>query len=127
VSREVWSGNTGWFNYQFTLLAGTNVLEWRYTKDFALSAGEDAAWIDNIALPVAITPAPAGRLQVLSIGAQLALRLEGETGRQYVIEVSPDLRNWTALTTNTAVDGTVVINDLNSPSRPTRFYRAVSR
>jgi subtilisin-like proprotein convertase family protein len=49
---ESWSGDTGWTNYSFPLSAGTHTLQWTYSKDQSVSTGQDAAWIDNLNLPI---------------------------------------------------------------------------
>ena len=52
---QQWSGEVDWANFAFPLNAGTNTLEWRYVKDYTLSSGLDAAFIDNLALPLSST------------------------------------------------------------------------
>ena len=62
VIMGTWSGETGWDKVVFDLTAGEHTLEWRYSKDSSNSAGEDAAYLDNLDLPFArpvITTAPA--------------------------------------------------------------------
>jgi subtilisin-like proprotein convertase family protein len=49
---ESWSGDTGWTNYSFPLSAGPHTLQWTYSKDQSVSTGQDAAWIDNLNLPI---------------------------------------------------------------------------
>ena len=51
---ESWSGDTGWSNYSFPLSAGTHTLQWTYSKDYTVSNGQDAAWIDNLDLPIGL-------------------------------------------------------------------------
>ena len=51
---ESWSGDTGWSNYSFPLSAGTHTLQWTYSKDYTVSNGQDAAWIDNLDLPTGL-------------------------------------------------------------------------
>ncbi|MFL2953466.1 MAG: S8 family serine peptidase [Candidatus Thalassarchaeaceae archaeon] len=51
---ESWSGDTGWSNYSFLLSAGTHTLQWTYSKDYTVSNGQDAAWIDNLDLPTGL-------------------------------------------------------------------------
>jgi len=46
-----WSGESGWATYQFSVAAGTNVFQWRYTKDPIGSSGVDIAFIDNLDSP----------------------------------------------------------------------------
>jgi len=47
-----WSGLTEWNYHSFRVEPGIHQLEWRYTKNGTTVAGSDAAWIDNIHLPV---------------------------------------------------------------------------
>lgn len=48
-----WTGENEWTEQSFALTAGSHNLRWRYTKDFTVSGGLDACWVDNIVLPVA--------------------------------------------------------------------------
>jgi len=45
------SGSVGWLNFYYPLTEGFHTLKWSYEKDLSISAGADAAWIDNISLP----------------------------------------------------------------------------
>lgn len=47
-----WSGITKWNYHSYKVEKGMHQLEWRYIKDATSVAGSDAAWIDNIHLPV---------------------------------------------------------------------------
>ena len=47
-----WGGISGWEYHSFKIEAGVHKLEWRYTKNASAQAGDDAAWLDNIHLPV---------------------------------------------------------------------------
>ena len=47
-----WSGENDWTEVSYPLTAGSHNLRWRYAKDFTVSAGSDACWVDNIVLPV---------------------------------------------------------------------------
>jgi hypothetical protein len=47
-----WSGENDWTEVSYPLTAGSHNLRWRYAKDFTVSAGTDACWVDNIVLPV---------------------------------------------------------------------------
>jgi hypothetical protein len=49
---EEWSGLTEWSFHSYKVEPGMHQLEWRYTKNSETVAGSDAAWIDNIHLPV---------------------------------------------------------------------------
>jgi len=65
------------------------------------------------------------RLALQRINGEIRLTLSGDTGRDYLIEASEDLRNWTAISTNTIWNGVIV--DAAAPQLPRRFYRAVER
>jgi hypothetical protein len=47
-----WSGITDWNFHIYKIDAGLHQLEWRYTKNASGATGKDAAWLDNIHLPV---------------------------------------------------------------------------
>jgi hypothetical protein len=44
------SGDSGWQLFSMPILPGAHTLEWRYAKDGSISAGDDAAWIDDAQL-----------------------------------------------------------------------------
>ena len=48
---DSWSGNEDWEEFEYTIPAGLHTLEWTYEKDFIVSDGADAAWVDDIVLP----------------------------------------------------------------------------
>ncbi len=48
------SGETDWQFQTYALPSGTNSLEWRYTKNSSVSAGQDRGWVDQVQfLPIA--------------------------------------------------------------------------
>ena len=48
---DSWSGDMDWSYSSYTVPAGTHLLKWVYSKDQAVSDGEDCAWIDLLSLP----------------------------------------------------------------------------
>jgi hypothetical protein len=121
-----WSGDVGWASFQFRVVAGLNTLEWRYSKDANFSAGLDAAFIDNVYLPLpdaAIAP----RLTLLPLpsGADM-LQVQGLSGREYVIQTSTNLLDWNSVATNSSDTGTIQWTDSNAANYPIRFYRALA-
>ncbi|WP_299452085.1 C10 family peptidase [uncultured Microscilla sp.] len=48
--QEKWSGNVDWSRVNFSVAAGEHTLTWTYNKDYSVSSGDDAAWVDNIEL-----------------------------------------------------------------------------
>lgn len=51
-ARKSWSGEQEWKRYRYMLAPGRHTLTWRYQKDATASSGDDAAWIDDIRLPL---------------------------------------------------------------------------
>ncbi|MBN1973721.1 MAG: hypothetical protein JW787_08790 [Sedimentisphaerales bacterium] len=45
-----WSGERNWEEINFQTTPGTHIFKWVYKKDFSDDQGEDAAWIDDIAV-----------------------------------------------------------------------------
>jgi hypothetical protein len=121
-----WSGDNGWNTFQFRVLPGLNSLEWRYSKDANFSAGPDAAFIDNVYLPLPDS-AIAARLAILPLPDGLnRIQVQGLSDRQYVIQASSELANWTSVATNVADNGTIQWTDPQPADQPRRFYRALA-
>jgi hypothetical protein len=124
---QQWSGEVGWATFKFPVPSGAHTLEWSYVKDPSGSAGLDAAFIDNVLLPIVLpkdssTPALLSWIQDPS-GAVL-LSVAGQTNQQYIVQTSTDLINWQDLFTGPAVNGVLRI-DPGTRSAPAQFYRAV--
>ena len=47
-----WSGELPWEEMSYAVNAGPAVFSWVYQKDFIVSSGQDAAWVDEIILPL---------------------------------------------------------------------------
>lgn len=125
---QKWSGDIEWTRYEFTVTAGTHTLEWRYVKDAANSRGLDAAFVDNLALPIAV--ADDGTIPRLSVrrafNGGVEVRLKGQTNQVYVIQAADSLPpRWRGVHTNVATFGEVIFLDPESVSTPQRFYRGV--
>jgi subtilase family serine protease len=128
VLFKQWSGEVGWANYAFALNAGTHTLAWNYAKDASDSAGMDAAFIDDVNLPIvspAPPPPPQLQLEPQSDGS-LLMTLTGQGNGQYVIQTSADLLNWQNYSTNTASGGVIQITIPPNPANPAQFYRALA-
>jgi len=69
--------------------------------------------------------ASAARLSLRQETNGMQLSLQGEPGGTYRIEVSTNLLNWTAWTTQVNASGIMVVNDESWALHPRRFYRAV--
>lgn len=122
-----WSGEVGWANYAFPLTAGTHTLEWTYAKDPTLSLGLDAAFLDDVDLPVGngVAVATPAHLELQQQpGGGMTMTLAGQSGQQYIIQASTDMVHWHNISTNTAVGGFISIPLPANPTNQTQFYRA---
>ena len=125
-----WSGEVDWRPYLFSVPAGANHLQWRLIKDANFSSGLDAAFIDNLYVPIdtPVPPDAAARLSIqMATNGIAQIGLSGKAGYSYVVESSPDLSNWTGISTNVAYSGMVLISDPRSANHPYLYYRAVAR
>ncbi len=120
---QSWSGEVGWATFQFAVPAGTNTLLWRYAKDASVSAGLDAAFIDNLDLPLLATS-----LQLLNPTAGgFHVQFQGSSAQTVRIQGSTDLSSWQTLATTNLANGEVIeFTDPQAYGLPLRFYRAVS-
>ena len=126
VRQREWSGVVGWENYQFPVIAGTNTLEWVYAKDANFSRGLDAAFIDNVYLPLPDQPV-APRLTIAAFsGGLVQLAVQGYPGQTYTVEASPDFISWVPVVTRSSTNGSWVWLDPAAPLVPMSFYRATA-
>ncbi|PYI79694.1 MAG: hypothetical protein DME26_22970, partial [Verrucomicrobia bacterium] len=91
--------------------------------------GEDAAYIDNVDLPVISTALglASAKLTLFSVGNSYQVQLAGQSGLEYVIQASPDLVNWQPIATSVATNGVIRFTEPGAAGKPSRFYRAVAR
>jgi subtilisin family serine protease len=86
----VWSGVVDWKIVSFPVGNGSHILTWAYKKDFANSANLDAAWLDELSLPLSI----AASLKGIQHADSFELLVRGEPLHRYEIWNSRDLINW---------------------------------
>jgi hypothetical protein len=55
IEQGRWDGEMGWEQVSYPVAAGQHTFKWVYNKDYSVSTGLDAGWIDFIVFP---TPAP---------------------------------------------------------------------
>ena len=55
VSTYKLSGNTSWSNNTLSIPAGTHTVKWEYAKDYLLSSGLDAGWVDLVVFAPTVT------------------------------------------------------------------------
>ena len=101
------------------LFDGTNYF---YVVSALGPGGESPYSAEVSAIPVAPAPVP---VQLSGGGwsnGQFSLQFAGQDGHTYVLQVSTDLMNWTALGTNVQTGGLTVFTDANATDAA-RFYR----
>jgi hypothetical protein len=127
--QQQWSGEVAWANYAFSVTAGTHTLEWRYSKDPNGAAGLDAAFLDNINLPISVATNSTSAA-TLQVGRQtdgaLFIDLMGQTNQQYILQTSTNLVNWQNQSTNIATGGFLRILDVTNGTNAVWFIRAVA-
>ncbi len=119
-----WSGDVAWLTYQFDVPGGSNRFEWRYVKDVHGSAGLDAAFLDDVDLPLKLSirgAAPPSLSLQEEIGGAL-LVLTGQTNQTFVLQSSANFASWTSILTNRAELGRILLKE--TPTAPSKFYRA---
>ena len=124
VKLKEWSGDLDWRAFNFDVPAGTNVLEWTYSKDSNFSEGLDAAFVDNLSLPQ-------GSLAAVVSATTLADRtvrivVQGRADQTYRVQASSNLADWTTIATGTTVGGQFEVVDANATGQAQRYYRAVT-
>lgn len=97
-----WSGITEWQYHSYKIETGMHQLEWRYTKNGSTVAGADAAWLDNIHLPV-------------HSQATANVPATGSVCASSVFETSATAENYFTINWKTDGDGTFNDNNLESP------------
>lgn len=74
------------------------------------------------------TSAPTGfelKTGLFMVGTPFRITLETEPGQQYQLQASTDLVTWTSVNSTTATGSTLEIEDPDSTSQTSRFYRAI--
>lgn len=124
---QQWSGQAGWATFSFPVPSGNHTLQWSYVKDPSGSSGLDAAFIDNVSLPIVLpkdSTTPAHLSWVQGSDGSLTISLTGQVNQQYVLQTSTDLIHWQNLSSAVAANGVVRISP-GPMSSPALFYRAV--
>ena len=106
------SGESNWTWRTFNLGAGTQTLEWRYSKNTSTSTGQDRGWVDEIvivtnavaALPViAVQPVSRTVIAPASVAFQVGAIGSAPLGYQW-------LRDGVALTNGGGITGVITTN-----------------
>ena len=121
-----WSGELPWARYQFPVTAGTHTIEWRYVKDASNVSGQDAAFIDNLVLPLSVSVSATSPAQLKIVRLQdgtVYVDVQGQAHQLYITQVATQPGQWSNLSTNSTPSGFFRVLDTSSPSAG-RYYRA---
>jgi uncharacterized repeat protein (TIGR01451 family) len=118
------TGNVDWQQFTYNVPATLVRVTWGYVKDANISAGSDAAWLDQV--NYAVPTFHFNQMPAITNGA-IYLTLNGTNGQRLVIQSSQTLSSWTSLTTNVVTNSTLLYTDQQATNFPYRFYRAVHR
>jgi len=123
AAQQSWSGEAGWASYSFTIPAGLVNLEWRYQKDASSSLGQDAAFVDNVKLP--LVPTSLQLINPTTTGFQI--QAQCQPNQALLVQSSTNLVTWRTDATNVAT-GSVIQFNYPQPAgnRTRRFYRVVA-
>jgi hypothetical protein len=119
---QQWSGDIGWSSFSFPVTAGAHTFEWRYEKDANGTFGLDAAFIDNLLLPVASPVAPTFRLFDVGLGT-FKVEVTGPPNQLFYIQASTNLTSWQTISTNQWTGTPVTFTDSAAPGYTWRYYR----
>ncbi|MBX7210501.1 MAG: S8 family serine peptidase [Verrucomicrobiaceae bacterium] len=136
------SGETGWTRAGFILPPGAHTLTWTYAKDDFTAAGLDSGFVDRLAAwqdndgdgiyadeeewfgTSESDAADFPRTGITRSAGGTTLNFPSVSGKDYRIEYSDDLHEWTPLIV-TATGSSTTWTDLNAAAKPRRFYRVV--
>lgn len=57
---DAWSDVLGWERFAYPVTPGPHTYSWNYVKDYMVSSNDDAAWVDFIIFPLALSSDPLG-------------------------------------------------------------------
>lgn len=93
-----WSGYIPWTKLEFDIPVSSNpiTLEWRYTKDPALTVDNELVAIDNLDIPIAPSAPPLTdvQLSVSSTPTAITITATGQPNHDFTLYSSSDLVNW---------------------------------
>lgn len=139
VEQASISGEVGWTRKGFLVPAGTHTLKWSYTKDAATIGGLDSGFVDRFSIFFdgdgdgvhsdieewfgTSDSDPASRpATTLSRTTTTTLTFPSVSGKEYRIEYSEDMIDWTPVLV-TATAASTTWTDLNAVNKTKRFYR----
>ena len=92
--------------------------------DYSVTVSNVAGITNSAAAVLAVIGRPVLLLPGLDEAVGFSFLLSGDTGRNFVIEVTTDFVTWTPLTTLSNIAGQAQVTDTNAAGSATSFYRA---
>jgi len=119
------SGEIGWQQQSNNIPSGPHTLRWRYAKDVSDSAGQDAAWLDEVNFtPIPIPFQFAATDESLAVyDGTFYVQLTAPNGASVVVESSSNLKTWTPYQTNTLPYGELDL-EVSTGTNQQQFFRA---
>jgi hypothetical protein len=117
------SGEVDWTQMTLPVPNGLHTLRFAYEKDYIVSRGSDAGWVDQI-----VTHPPQISQVACNSEGSVSINWKAHAGTKYRIEFSSDLVSWQNLNSNlytSATDTIFTVTDPTSPRPVRRFYRVV--
>ena len=114
------SGEVGWAQQTFSVPSGSHTLTWRFQKNYNVTQGSDAGWID----PFSFEELRVAMLEPVVSGSSFAVSVASLAGKNYILEykVNLDDPEWTPLPSVPGTGSPLVLTDSDS-TNVHRFYR----
>jgi hypothetical protein len=124
-----WSGFVPWQTFFFDIPAKSTPtrLEWRYSKDFAITADNELVAIDNLDLPIAKPlPPPPITISIAATTTGVTITAVGPANTDFRLESTMDFTNWSPVPDGELNSGPSGIVTFTQPATGTaRYYRVV--
>lgn len=121
-----WSGAVPWTRFAFPVPAGFNRFEWRYVKDANFADGMDAAFLDNLYLPMSQPLLPALSYRWTE-KHEFALTWEAQPNQDQIVLSSANLVDWLPVSTNRSAGGIIEVVVPASSAQPQQYYKVLVR
>jgi hypothetical protein len=128
VNALVISGEVDWQWRTLAVPAGSQTLEWRYSKNSTGAAGQDRAWLDQVTfVPETSLKSIVARIGVS--GNTVSLSWEINPGKTYHVLYKDGLAEteWKTFSGSVVVNGSVAAAEDTVDARRQRFYRILEQ
>ena len=125
------TGEVDWERRTFHLASGSQVLQWRYSKNGSVSAGQDRGWVDRVEFVPGVAPGlvPAAVAGPIAVGIRFTqgnavLSWPATPGKTYQVLYKDDLAEdeWILAAGSVTVAGAAASFEQAAAGNPQRFY-----